>query len=75
MNLPTKIRIDELIDAHGSVARARESRLLCIARRAAEGKDSPCAKAEVAALDELPLNYATPAQLRREKNLAESFGD
>ena len=59
MTLPERNRIDELIDHHGSVLGAIESRLRCIKRRAAEGKDSPCAKAELALLERLPANYRT----------------
>ena len=75
MNLPMKNRIDELIDAHGSIALALASRRQCIARRASEGKTSPCAEAEVAAMESLPPDYTTPNQRKRDFNMSRSCGE
>ena len=68
MNLPIKLRIDELIDAHGSIALAIASRQACIERRKAEGKGSPVAAVEVALLSELPPTYRTPKEQSRDEN-------
>lgn len=62
---PTQKRLDELIDAHGGIHAAIASREACVRRRAGEGKESPVAAAEVAALRALPPGYATPAQQAR----------
>lgn len=63
----TEARLNDLINAHGSIQLALEARNQCIARRKAEGKASPVAEAEAAALIALPWDYRTPAQKAREE--------
>lgn len=74
MNLPMKNRIDELIDAHGSVHAAIQSRRDCIARRAERGVESPRATEELEMLLNLPLTYLTAAQQARFSRQAQFYG-
>mgnify|MGYP007071585827 FL=1 len=68
MDTETKRRVDDLIDAHGSIALAIDSRLKCINRRTSEGKCSHRAIFEVQALENLPVTYLTNAQRVRIEN-------
>lgn len=66
--LPTQSRIDDLVDTHGSIQLAIQARQACVDRRAGEGKASPVAEAEVAALKGLPWDHLTARQREAQRN-------
>jgi hypothetical protein len=75
-NTVTLARLNELIDNNGSsIWHACANRRAFIARRSAEGRPSPNAEAELAALLALGSGYETPAQIAHSANNAASgFG-
>ncbi len=66
--------INELIDHCNGIHGAIENRQKSIARRAAEGKTSPNAEAQLAALLALPYDYQTPKQVRSHQGWVASGG-
>lgn len=67
MNYAERVQIDELIDMAGcSILHAVENRRKVIARRLSEGKASPRAESQLAALLALPSGYLTNLQLERQ---------
>lgn len=58
INYAMLMRLNELIDVHGGIMPAIANRKAVIARRSADGKTSPCAEAELVALESLALSCA-----------------
>ena len=67
-------KLNEIIDANNGIHGAIDSLNARIARRASEGKESPVAAEQLAAILALPIDYQTPKQIQASANWASSGG-